>query len=286
MKLSYSEYNVYKKCPKRYYNEVNKVEPPEPQSSYFAAYGLLIESFFKFYVNTLLKKNIILDDDQTESVLRKLWDKVLKENYIKWDDPWCRESSSHIFMSVLEDIKTNINTFDFWQHAQSEVSFNIFLKKSQDTLTCRLDFIVNNPDGTVEILDGKGTYKMDKTIDIEQLYFYILVYYMHYKKLPDKAGFLYYKFHLVKYIDFDINIINDFSKKLALVKRAIREDKKFEAQVGISKQCKWCAYRMTCEELIVKRREWSEKRKKATPFEFTGDMINFVSEGINDEGSN
>jgi hypothetical protein len=262
-----------------------KVTPPEEPSRYFMVYGLVVELFFKIYTNFYSKKNISLTDEQIYAIMRKLWAKVLKENYVVWTDPWCRESSEHIFISAYEDVLKNINNFDFWKNAQSEISFDIFLKKSQDTLTCRLDFLINNPDGTTEILDGKGTYKMDKTVDIEQLYFYILIYLLHYKKLPDKAGFLYYKFQTIRYIDFDMNVIMDFKNKLALVKHTVKRDKVFEAKVGISKQCKWCDYRMTCKALIAKRQERANKKKPTITYDFDGGLLSFSPKGIYDEGS-
>lgn len=285
MKLSYSEYKTYIQCPMRYHKEVTGVPPPEEPSRYFMVYGLVVEMFFKIYTNFYSKKNVTLTDEQVYTIMRKLWSKVLSENHVVWTDPWCRESSEHIFMSAYEDVLKNLNNFDFWKNAQSEIAFDIFLKKSQDNLTCRMDFIVNNPDGTVEILDGKGTYKMDKTVEIEQLYFYILIYFLHYKKLPDKAGFLYYKFQTIRYIDFDMNIIMDFKNKLALVKGAIKRDKVFEAKVGISKQCKWCDYKMTCKALIDKRQERADKKKPTITYEFDGGFLSFSPKGIYDEGS-
>jgi hypothetical protein len=289
MKLSYSEYKTYLECPKKYHLEVTNTEPPAEQSKYFAMYGLLVEMFFKLYVNTILKRKLVLSDDQIHKILRKLWDKIINENYVVWDDPWCRESSEHIFMSAHEDIIANINEFELWGYTKSEIAFDILLKKTQDTLSCRLDFIVNNPDGTIEILDGKGTYKIDKPMDMEQLYFYILIYLLHYKKLPDKAGFLFYRFKVICYIDFDLKTIIDFKDKLILVKNAIKKDTKFEAKVGISKHCKWCAYNLNCEELAIKKKEWADKRKKKKPeepFDYNGEILSFSMKGIcDDEGS-
>jgi hypothetical protein len=275
MRLSYSEYKDYKACPKCYHNRVNNVEPPAQMSKYFALYGLLIELFFKHYTNNFIKRNLILSDDQTRIILRKLWDKVLKETYVIWDDPWVKESSEHIFLSVHEDIKRNLDKFSFWKNAQAEVSYEIILKKTQDILSCRMDFVVNNHDGTVEILDGKGTYKMDKSVDIEQLYFYALIYLLHHKKLPNRIGFLYYKFQTITYIDFDQAILMDFRDKLAMVKKALKEDKIFEARVGISKQCKWCEYQITCEALINKRKERSAKKNPIVSIDFNGEILDF-----------
>lgn len=280
MKLSYSEYSTYLKCPKKYYNEKNKIEPIEEPSRYFSLYGLLIESFFKHYCNFFTKKDITLSEKQIDLILKKLWDKILNENYVSWTDPWVKQTASEIYQSVYEDILKNIEIFDFWKRSYSEVGIEILLKNTQDILSCRFDFIVKNSDGTVEIIDGKGVYKKKKTVDTEQLYFYILIYYLHYKKFPDKAGFLYYKFHSIDYIDFDRDIMIDFMKKLIIVKNTIKQDTTFIPKVKISKQCKWCAYKVDCKALIDERKKRADKKKPLIPYEFNGDILKFSTRGV------
>jgi len=279
MILSYSQYKSYIECPKKYFNEVHGVEPSEKPSAYFSLYGKLIEMFFKTYTNVIVKNQTELTDFMVDKILRKMWENILDTNYVVWNDPWVKESSEQIYNSVYNDVLKNIQAFSFWKHARSEVSINIVLKKTFDTLNCRLDFLINNPDGTVEILDGKGTSKIGKP-DIEQLYFYILMYLLHNKKLPDKAGFLYYRYQTINYINFDMQTIVDYKNKLSIVKKAIKEDKTFQPKVGISKQCKWCAYEHNCEALIAKRKLKSEKKKPALPFEFNGGVLSFSPRGL------
>jgi len=141
------------------------------------------------------------------------------------------------------------------------VTLEILLKKSRDIIVSRLDFIVTNPDNTVEILDGKGTNKPDTNVDVEQLYFYALMYLLKYGKLPDKIGFLFYRFQMIKYIDFDLSQIIDFKNKLSYVKAAIKKDKVFAPKVKLSKQCKWCAYKFKCDE-HNKARELNQSKRK------------------------
>ena len=281
MKLSYSKYKYYMDCPKRYYNEANHVEYPEKDSRYFALYGFLIEMFFKNYCNVYSKRSVPLTETEITVVLRRMWDKVLEEHYVNWTEPWVKQSSEDIFFEVREDINKNLEAFDFWRNAKSEVSFDIHLKKAGDELSCRMDFIVNNIDNTVEILDGKGTLKMDR-VDREQLYFYILMYYLHFKKLPDKAGFLFYRFQHIEYIDFDMDSINRFKRKLSLVKRTIKKSDEFPAIVKISKHCKWCPYRHDCKELFDTRKLKASKRKKKVviDIDFEGEVKSFSPRGL------
>jgi CRISPR/Cas system-associated exonuclease Cas4 (RecB family) len=260
MRLSYSQYRTYIQCPRLYHYQATHVPPPVKSSAYFSLYGRLIEAFFKKYTNQYTKQKTGLSNEDIRSILKNMWDHLLNTSYVCWDDPWVKESSDQIFESVYSDVLLNIAKFDLWVRSKSEVSYEIFLKKSRDVITCRLDFIWPKSDGTVEIIDGKGTNKMDKNVDVEQLFFYALVYMLKNRKLPDKIGFLYYRYQLIKYVDFDLQTILDFKDKLVIVKRSIKETKVFEPKVGLSKQCKWCDYRFTCDAYAAKKDANAEKR--------------------------
>lgn len=262
MKISYSDYRTYIDCPRLYKLRADRVPPPEKESKYFALYGLLVERFFKKYTNEVAKTGRQLTDENIKSVLKEIWDYVLEVNYVNWDEPWVKKTSDQIFDMALADVIENMHTFTFWKDSRSEVSFNVHLKKSGDIITCRMDFIHEPQGGPIEIIDGKGKMKIDTNIDLDQLYFYALVYLLNKGRLPDKLGFLYYRFKIIKYIDFNMDVIKEFKDKLALVKQAIKLDKEFVAKVGLSKQCRWCPYKCTCDAYTAKKRERAEKKDK------------------------
>jgi len=273
MKLSYSQYKTYLQCPRLYHHQVNRIPPPEKQSEYFTLYGKLIEAFFRKYTNIFTKQGITLSDSDVRINLKELWIYILSKSYVDWQEPWVRESSEDIFNKAYEDALLNMQKFDLWKDARSEVSYEILLKKSHDILSCRMDFIWNNPDGTVEILDGKGTNKIDTNVDVEQLFFYALMYLLKTKQLPNKIGFLYYRYQLIKYVDFDMPTIMDFKDKLALVKKSIKEDKEFVAKVGLSKQCKWCAYKYNCKAYNDKKDANAAKKQSTLDEVYSGELL-------------
>jgi CRISPR/Cas system-associated exonuclease Cas4 (RecB family) len=194
---------------------------------------------------------------------------------VVWDDPWCKKGSEEMFEELYEDVLENLKIFNFFPYARSEVIYNIYLKKSRDELHGRMDFIIKNPDGTVEILDGKGTNKIDKTVDKEQLYFYALLYLFRNKRLPDKLGFWYYKYQRVQYIDFDLDTIIEFKKKLALVKKSIKTDTVWEPKVKITKGCKFCDYKVDCDAYNLTKEANRIKRGKGVSQPANGKMITF-----------
>lgn len=274
MKLSYSKYRKYLDCPRLYhYNDIKKETAEEP-NMYFALYGKLVESFFTKYTNYYTKKDIKLDKDEIRDILEDLWEYILRYNIVDWNVPWAKETPNQIFESAYLDILKNMKEFDFWKTSRSEVTINIFLKKSGDVLTSRLDFILNKKNEKIEILDGKGTAKVEN-VDKEQLYFYALLYLLKYNKLPDKLGFLFYRFQMIRYIDFDIDTIKGFKNKLALVKRSIKKDKEYKPNVKLSKHCKYCLYRFDCDAYKNQKEANYKKRKSKS-------SINLDTEGIVD----
>lgn len=260
MKLSYSDYRTYLDCPRLYKLRRDRVEPPEKENKYFALYGLLIERFFRKYTNEVCKKGIQLTDDQVREALGEMWKNVLSENYVNWDEPWVKLTSNQIFEMVCADTLENLRKFTFWKDSRSEVSFNVRLKKSGDLITCRMDFVHEPPGGPVEIIDGKGKTKIETDIDLDQLYFYALVYLLNKRRLPDKIGFLYYRFKIIKYIDFDNAAIMSFRDKFVIVKESMKKDTEFAPKVALSKQCRWCAYKMSCDAYLSKKQESNGKK--------------------------
>jgi CRISPR/Cas system-associated exonuclease Cas4 (RecB family) len=262
MKISYTDYRTYLDCPRLYRKKTDKVEPPEKESRYFTLYGLLVEKFFERYTNRISKTGRVLKDEEVRYLLGEMWKIVLDENYVVWDDPWAKRTADDIFEMAYQDVLENMRKFTFWKNSQSEVPFRINLKKSGDVITCRMDFIHKASDGTVEIIDGKGKMKIDKDADLEQLYFYALVYLLRNGRLPNKIGFLYYRFKLIKYIDFDADTILAFRDKVALVKNLMKKDTEFRPKVMLSKQCKWCPYKYDCDAYRTKKEASAKKRHK------------------------
>lgn len=275
MWLSFSKYDTYLACPKKYKYQVDRITPPQKESKYFALYGILIQKFFEHYTNVYIPNKIEMTTDKIRSGLDVMWQKILRKEFVNWNDPWVKQTPSQIFEEALTDIVANIKEFDFWESIKSEVSYKIELKKTKDVLNGRIDFIRNLVDGEVEILDGKSTKHLDR-VDPEQLLFYALLYYLRHKKLPKKLGFLFYRYRIIKYIDFNKDILITFNNKLALAKKAIRLDKNFEAKVKLSKVCLWCPYKSICNPYLEKKAANSNKRRKNDiDLGYDGDILSF-----------
>jgi CRISPR/Cas system-associated exonuclease Cas4 (RecB family) len=261
MKLTYSNYDTYLKCPRKYKYNVDGVKPPMEDSKYFALYGILIQRFFQEYTNSIVPSGIDVTPILVRSMLKKFWDKILERNYVNWKDPWVKQTADEIFEECLKDIIENINALPLFNECKSEVNILIKLKKSGDEIHGRLDFIRTCPDKSIEILDGKSTAHLDR-VENEQLYFYALLYFLRSGKLPKRLGYIFYRYKTVQYIDFNKDILIQFKNKLALAKEAIKKDKIFEPKVKLSKVCAWCPHRITCQPYIAKKEANAAKRSK------------------------
>jgi hypothetical protein len=64
-----------------------------------------------------------------------------------------------------------------------------------------------------------------------------------------------------------------FKDKLALVKKAISETTVFDPKVGLSKQCKWCAYKSGCDAYNAKKDANAAKKTSSITTEYNGSII-------------
>jgi CRISPR/Cas system-associated exonuclease Cas4 (RecB family) len=196
--------------------------------------------------------------------LEMVYTDILNTSIVDWSSPIAKYSKEEIFEQSYKDICAIMDSMNqnFFLNTKSEVSIDVKLKDNVH-IKGRIDFIHKDaitPD--ILIFDGKGTDKLGKNVDENQLLFYALQYYFHYKVLPSQLGFFYYRFNAFKPVNINIDIMNEFRAKLSLdIKKMLEEN--FTA-TPCSKSCRYCDYRLTCSDL----REYAAKRKKKSKIEF------------------
>ena len=72
---------------------------------------------------------------------------------------------------------------------------------------------------------------------------------------------MYYKFQTIDYLDFNRDDVINFKNRLAAVKKTIKDEKEFKANVSLSKSCLYCPYSLTCTPCQTKKAE--NRAKKA-----------------------
>jgi len=266
--LSYSAFKQYKTCSKQYdLKRVKKQEPPVKDSKHNAIIGSVVQRVYEdFYNDELWRRGGKTSDTLIERT-EKYYYEFLADNYVDFNDPRCRFATSteplkecyEIVPKVLEGIKRE---GFLGPYAKSEVNIKVRFGSS-DFLLGYIDFIIRRQDGQVLLLDGKASKHREKYVDVQQLYYYALMFYLRYKKLPDKMGFYFYRFAddpelAMDWIPVERAKIKELKMEIEEVIEDIRK-RRFKANPHYS-HCQWCPYEQICSERQSQKRANKIKR--------------------------
>lgn len=278
--LSYSAFHQYQNCPKQYYlQRVKKEAPPEPDSKHNAVVGTIVQRVFEdFYNKELWRKG-----KETSAELLKraevYFDEFMDTEYVNFDDVTCRykhrQEPLEEILEIIPKTLTGIKRERFLgPYAKSEVDMKVRFNQG-DFLVGYLDFVIRRQNDEVLIIDGKSSKHREKNVDVKQLYFYALMFYLRYRQLPDKIGFFYYRFAddpelAMDWVPVERSHIKDISEEIREVMDGIRA-RKFEAKPKAS-FCQWCPWERVCAERQAQLREGREKRAAKDTHEIQADF--------------
>jgi len=263
LRISYHAWKAYKECPKKFYLEFFKrAKPTVPPNDYHRLYGVVVQKFFEMFCNIWRFKTPHLFPEVIEERLELLWESTLISNEVNWSAPH-QLSKKELFDKALKDICAIMGSTgqNYFLNTQSEVSIELKLK-TQHVLTGRLDFVHADylAGNSTVIFDGKGTDKIGKNIDNNQLYFYALLYYLSSSKIPDTLGIFYYQLNSFIPIFFNLEILNEFRAKLSLDIKEMTGRESFTA-TPCAKSCKYCKYIIGCQEGTESKAKRARKSK-------------------------
>lgn len=137
----------------------------------------------------------------------------------------------------------------------------------------RVDVIIRRKDTGVTLLDGKNSAHRDKYTNPDQLLWYALGFRLAWGVVPDRLGFVYYRFPYgtprenfeepdpgVEWIPFTEDDLKELGKRARDVQKGIFY-KKFDPNPKPA-YYRWCPYEEACPERVEQRRLNSEKRRK------------------------
>lgn len=269
--MSWSAFKQYKRtCGKQYkYQRIDKKDPPKKDSRHNAIVGTVVQDVFEdFYNDELWRRK-----DNTSQILLERTDKYfweyLDNNYINFDDVTCRyDSKTEPLKECLEIIPKTLEGIKrekfLGPYAKSEVNLKVRFGP-KDFLVGYLDFVIRRANDEVLIIDGKSSRHREKYVDEDQLYFYALMFYLRYKTLPDKLGFLYYRFaddpeEAVDWLPVKKSKIKELKLEIEDAIYDIKQ-RKFPANPHYS-HCQWCQYEQICDERMAQKRDNRIKRQK------------------------
>jgi len=252
MKLSYHAWKDYKDCPKKYYLKFIKKQPTTlTKNDAFNLYGKLVEKFFQYFCNIWRFTMPYMPPEEIRFKMVKIYEDLLKVSEVDWTAPFVPETKESLFEHACSDVCAIMDSpnQNYFLNSKSEVSIEVATKLGYE-ITGRLDFIHFEPLNKIPIIfDGKGTTKIGKNIDKNQVIFYALLFYFHYKIVPSGLGFFYYRFNTYVPVEIDLKKLNEFRAQMSLDIKQLVNETEYKATPR-PKACKYCDYRNICRECL------------------------------------
>jgi len=274
MLISYHTWKDLRDCPKRFRQlHIYKMTPTVPQNEYFTLYGSLIQKFFENYCNIWGYKTPNIPPDVVPQWMRQLFDALMLTAEVNWSGPGASDGPDEIVAKASEDANKILagQSLNYFLNTKSEIGVSIKLS-SGHSMTGRMDFVHEDPGKSILLFDGKGTSKKGKNIDIDQLYWYALLYRFHYGKYPNELGFFYYKLNEFEPVMFNLDILNEFRARVSLMLKSLNENRSFEATPS-AKACRYCPYLNSCPEGIAGKVSRARPSKAGITAEITEEGI-------------
>lgn len=263
MNISYHAWKAFTECPKKFNMEYIKKAPlTSPVNDYFKLYGLLVQKFLEMFCNIWRFNTPFLPPDMIKDKMVVLYEDILKTTTVIWTAPYCKLSKEDIFEEAVKDVCTIMDSpnQNYFLNTRSEIAIELKLKDF-NSINGRIDFIHNDPITRSKdtIIDGKGSSKIGKNVDDNQLLFYSLLYFFQFSKIPDETGFFYYHFNTFIPVIITEKNINEFRARLSL---DIKKMAAGESDATPSaKSCKYCNYLEGCLEGLTAKAKRARKSK-------------------------
>jgi len=267
MRLTYSEYKDYNKCPLMFYKKKTEPVVSDDKNSF---YGTLMQKFFELYIKEGLNTEISKWGDENFSII---FYNVEKRSNLSWVDDERSEmvekckSSIPIFYDLLDKIGMLDNKTQVEVKMEVEWGKEVLEREYKDyyfgeplILAGRWDFYLRGV-----IADGKGTKSGSKGCDPDQLLWYACQYYEKVNKWPEQLLWVLFhpKHKKIEGVAFNQDIMDDFKKRVVLTAFSIYK-KHFLPKAAFS-SCLFCDY--------VKRCPYAVRGKNIPDYELdTSDM--------------
>jgi hypothetical protein len=246
--LSYSGRKCYLTCPKQYkYKYIDRLEAYyNPENVMF---GSVIGKIFElFYVRRLWLSNDVVRE--TMSIIQQVTDMTAKEkNFDLSAHPrFSRELKEDLEKFVPAGVQIIKKHKLLFPDSRAEVKLNIMHRMHglDFMLGGRADFIHRDND-RIWILDGKGSKYREQYIDIEQVIWYAVQFYLKFHVAPIRLGFIHWRFpdDPMQWIMFDAD---SFRASLDKTYRTIQKIRDREFDPKPSEECSRCSYNDICME--------------------------------------
>lgn len=286
--VTFKSLTTYTECPKKYdLLNVRKEAPPEIQSQHNALVGVVVQKVFEDFYNDEIWR---MGSETLDELLKRCevyFYEFLDTHYVNFKDFSCKyKTPFEALKDCLDMIPVAFEGIKreklLGPYAKSEVE--IKERYLNRYLFGVIDFIIQTPDGKITLLDGKTSRHREKNVDVDQLYFYALLFFLKYHKMPDRLGFYYYRFgddpeKAFDWIPVDVAKVKDLQERI--LECADKVQRKWFRATPSPSSCKYCPWNEICDERLQQKREGKAiKRLKSNKNEIEvgdSDVLGFDS---------
>jgi hypothetical protein len=227
MYISYSGFKTYLTCPREYWHKyLGKTKVSTQDNRINMLYGSAVGTIFEsFYNDRIWKEPDVLSTLLSlvePTVKRIIQEEVRRGGAFNWADP---KANYHSVDSIYDEVRKSIpnglaiiKTHRFLGPvavAEMKLDYDV----EGHTLGGRADFVIErtHPHSDLIILDGKGSKHRGKFVDGMQLRWYAMLYRFRYHRIPDKLGFVFWRWgpnKAVDWVDFTPEGLEDLCKEI------------------------------------------------------------------------
>ena len=220
-----------------------------------------------------------------EALEERVFREMLTKRFIDWRDVTITELREVVHNGIFGFVKTFKHNKLIGPYARCETDYIGYIDK-WNPIGGRFDFLIRRDDVGTMILDGKNG-KRDKNgvihIDPDQLRFYALAFWLQHKVLPNKLGFIPYRYPWgwvppedewpvdatgvpikpepetgVMWVDFDMGMLKALAFRAVEARKGM-EKGKFDPTPTPTK-CKFCDFEDVCPERQAQKAANAAKR--------------------------
>lgn len=274
MYLSYTGFKKKEDCPRAYWHEyIAKTKPEKPDNRVHMLYGetvgQLIETFYNFQLWKLNPTETLLQ--MVRETMRKIIAKETKKGGIfDWNEPDLKDGTRS-FEEVEQEVRDTIPRAleSIRKHhlvgTDSIAEMVLDIKVAGHQIAGRCDVVLHRPAPyrDLVIIDGKGSRWRDRYVSYRQLLWYSMLYWQRFRVLPDRVGFIFWRFDPDKSMDWSevtlqavenlqravVQAIKDIEAgQRELVQLATPEAPGMVFWANPGSDCKLCKFRSLCPE--------------------------------------
>jgi hypothetical protein len=233
--------------------------------------GIVIQAVLEDLYNQHLWKHHHGLQDRLTQLTREKLSATCAKSYIDWHQaPSYEEMEAVCVSGVLGYLRTMKSHRLLGQYARSEVDLFGHVA-SWLPVGGRADFVIRREDTGITLLDGKNSETKMKYVDPDQLRWYALCFALSYHRLPQRLGFVWYRYPFdeevgeqgLDWIDFTKRDLAELIERAKKVRRG-QEAERFDARPAY-KVCRFCDYESVCPERQQAKAENAARRKRENP---------------------